>query len=149
MLSKILPTEVKTFKDSGNFSTPSKCIRKEGPLFRCKKCRQILACQAAVLPHAAGSADVSWTNLVNSETELAVRKECKNGIFVEPLKWMDKALVSMGDKLKCDKCGAKLGSFSWTNSISCSCGTKFSPGFLINLNRVDRCTMLKEIEANV
>ena len=72
---------------------------------------------------------------------------CKNGIFLEPLQWMSPCQSVSENKLHCAKCGSKLGSFAWDTPIKCACGASMAPGFHINLSRVDKCTMHKEIEA--
>ena len=138
--------------------------------YRCKKCRQVLVCQSQVLPHSKGESP-SWESLLALEERLANTgrekenegkngttskstskveyRECRQGIFVEPVKWMAGLFVGSGlaDKLHCFKCRNKIGSYSWVGKVPCGCGGSMTPGLVINLNRVDKCTMLKEVEA--
>lgn len=72
---------------------------------------------------------------------------CKNGIFVEPLKWMNVCNSVSENRLHCGRCGSKLGIYAWDKPVKCPCGASMAPGFQINLNRVDKCTMHKEVEA--
>ena len=83
-------------------------------------------------------------------------QQCTQGIFVEPMKWMstrNPAFMNIEknlEKIHCEKCNTKVGSFGWLNSIPCPCGVVMGPpGFLIQLSRVDRCAMVKVIEASI
>eukprot|EP00095_Tigriopus_kingsejongensis_P010223 snap_masked-scaffold78_size404448-processed-gene-3.19 protein:Tk10223 transcript:snap_masked-scaffold78_size404448-processed-gene-3.19-mRNA-1 annotation:"dual specificity protein phosphatase 12" len=115
--------------------------------FKCKKCRQTLVDQANVFPHQRGES-LDWDQIGRlEETEL---RECRQGIFLEPLMWMGKVFSSaLSEKLHCNKCNNKLGSYSWVGEVHCACGAGMKPGFVINLNRVDRCSMLKVVEADL
>lgn len=152
--TKILPSEVRLFRDACSAPPGSNTkeiiksgsLQRDGAMFRCKKCRIILASQACVLPHYPGSGNINWTDFISFNR---VDYPCKQGIFLEPLKWMSNAFVEMSDRLLCAKCGHKLGSFSWNDSVSCGCSKKMLPGFWINMARVDKCTMLKEVEADL
>ena len=82
--------------------------------------------------------------------------ECSQSIFVEPMKWMgSKNLAftnsgSLSEKIFCGKCNSKVGTFGWLNGVSCPCGVVMGPpGFLIQMSRIDRCTMLKDVEASI
>lgn len=55
--------------------------------------------------------------------------------------------VAVESRLHCLKCDNKLGTFSWEGSVSCGCGGSMAPGFLLNLSRIDKCTMRKDVEA--
>lgn len=127
--------------------------------YKCKKCRSTLACSENVLPHWAGER-ISWRNLLDrmlaeesaEETINIVKKgqtpkTCQNGVFLEPLHWMDVCHSLAESRLLCAKCGAKIGTFAWESAVPCPCGASMAPGFHLNLNRVDKCTMHKDIEA--
>ena len=82
--------------------------------------------------------------------------QCRQGIFVEPMKWMgskNSAFVNGGtatEKILCERCNSKVGAFGWLNSVPCPCGVVMGPpGFFIQMSRVDRCTMVKEVEASI
>lgn len=144
--TKILPAEVRSLKTAGDddsAQTEANRIRNNGPLFRCKRCRTVLISQANVLPHVAGRA-LHWCDIMTT-TDFS----CRDGIFVEPVRWMEKAFQTLSGKLHCPKCGGKVGSYSWTDTVNCSCAAKMSPAFHLSLKRVDRCTMVKELEADI
>ncbi len=71
--------------------------------------------------------------------------ECRQGVFVEPARWMEHAFLSVSGRLCCQRCSSKLGHFSWNGEVRCACGCVASPGFVVNLGRVDVCTMLKDV----
>ena len=159
-------------------STNSSCEASLKPKFqtsyKCKKCRTLLAGQKDVLPHIKGQSASCETLLEfdaraksssqGHENEGLVENggqkmqkelvECRNGIFVEPVRWMNGLFVANGksglaEKLRCPKCKSKIGSFSWVGRVQCGCGGGLAPGFIINLSKVDKCTMFKEIEADL
>jgi len=146
-----------TNNSSPNFN---KGLPTRQTLYKCKKCRFTLAASNNVLPHWPGDT-ITWSKLMNKmlETESAEETrnivkhsaskyaDCKNGIFLEPLKWMEVCNSVSESRLFCAKCGSKLGTYSWDSAIKCPCGASMAPGFFINLNRVDKCTMHKDIEA--
>lgn len=166
--TKILPAEIRVFKDQGfdpnadvqpfmtserrNRASANK-IRTSGPLFRCRKCRMVLASHASVLPHRSGASTPDWRELLESRQQKVddqeMEKECKNGIFVEPMRWMTRAFATVADRIHCARCNAKLGSFSWNGAVKCGCGGQMTPGFVMSLSRLDKCPMLKEVEANI
>ena len=92
----------------------------------------------------------------SSNKDIDYSEQCKQGIFVEPMKWMgsrNAAFVNgdaISEKLYCEKCSSKIGGFAWSKSIACSCGIEMGPpGFYIQISRVDRCTMIKEVEVSI
>ncbi|KAH9606552.1 hypothetical protein KSS87_009131 [Heliosperma pusillum] len=107
-------------------------------IYRCKKCRQIVASDETLVSHEQGNGEASFSGRkksVNPNTP-----EC-TAIFVEPLKWM--APVQDGylsEKLYCIGCKGKLGFFSWVG-IQCSCGAWVRPAFQIQKCRVDECQL--------
>ena len=133
-------------------------VMTRSTIYKCKKCRFPLASSENVLPHWPQEA-TTWSQMLNKmmvcesteESQMIVKSHfdasCKNGIYLEPLLWMNPCQSISESKLHCGKCGTKLGSFSWDSAIKCACGASMSPGFHINLSRVDKCTMHKEIEA--
>ena len=96
------------------------------------------------------------STIKHKKSDYDYHQHCRHGIFVEPMKWMGnknssviKAATS-SEKIYCGKCNSKVGSFGWLSSIPCPCGTTMGPpGFYIQMSRVDRCTMVKEIEASI
>ena len=92
----------------------------------------------------------------DTKSDINCSEQCKQGIFVEPMKWMGSRNPDFvnGDtcceKIYCEKCNSKIGGFSWLKGIPCSCGTNMGPpGFYIQMSRIDRCTMITEVKASI
>ena len=136
-------------------------VLRRATVYKCKKCRLSLASTENVLPHwSTGGETITWpkmlTKLLQSESEEDSKKvlygcknsaDCKSGIFLEPLQWMNVCHSVSESPLLCSKCGSKLGTFSWESPIKCPCGASMAPAFFVSLTKVDKCTMHKEIEA--
>lgn len=108
-------------------------------LYRCKKCRRILACQENVLTHDQGNGNAPY----NKKEKVCLWDEIRTvdctSIFVEPMRWM--ATVQEGGvmgKLSCATCEARLGSFNWAGA-QCSCGAWVVPAFQLHKSRMDAC----------
>lgn len=121
--------------DPGSHTNSNNCNSNLKSVYRCKKCRRIVAVEENVVSHTP------------SEGKCFSRQRKKNGntykdvgctsLFVEPLKWM--TTVEEGavqGKLSCIKCDARLGYYNWYGT-QCSCGTWVTPAFQIHKNRVD------------
>ncbi|GBG81190.1 hypothetical protein CBR_g31863 [Chara braunii] len=133
-------------------------------LYRCRKCRSVVASGENLLPHDPGegptevnrwqkkgapqqysvgrarSAGVVRTTVLGespaSGKQLMSCGECSS-IFVEPLEWMTGVTDGeRGGKLSCHKCSARLGSFDW-GGLHCSCGALVSPAFQLHKSRID------------
>ena len=96
------------------------------------------------------------SSIEQTRSDYDCHQNCRHGIFVEPMKWMgsrNPAFINGGtssEKIHCEKCNSKVGIFGWLNSISCPCGVLMGPpGFFIQMSRVDKCTMVKEVEASI
>ncbi|XP_047321676.1 dual specificity protein phosphatase 12-like isoform X2 [Impatiens glandulifera] len=108
-------------------------------LYRCKKCRRLVALQENVVGHVPGEGQNSFgwrkkrhANPLSKPEEF----ECSS-VFVEPLRWMK--LVEEGaleGKLFCNHCEARLGCFNWSG-IQCSCGSWITPAFQLHKSKVD------------
>ncbi|XP_044752831.1 dual specificity protein phosphatase MPK-4 [Coccinella septempunctata] len=99
----------------------------ETNVYRCKKCRRVLAGES---------------NLITHENENQV---CRKTFFIEPLEWMNVAQIPEG-KLYCPKCKNKLGSFNWIMSCQCPCGRQIAPAFYLNPCKVDFTNVVKNVE---
>ena len=121
-------------------------------VYRCRKCRSVLASSNVAFPHASGpkNSPQSWYDLLQSPV---AKVECRQGIFIEPQAWMGPKLMTSTkevERLNCMKCNSRVGTFSWEIPVSCSCGIIFEPpSFHINASRVDKCTMHKDVEASI
>lgn len=109
------------------------------PVYRCKKCRRLVALQDNVLDHVPGEGETSFTwhkRRSGNPSNRSDDNECSS-IFIEPLRWM--TTVEEGaveGKLFCIHCEARLGYFNWSG-IQCSCGSWITPAFQLHKSRVD------------
>lgn len=93
-------------------------IQCKSKVFRCKKCRRIVATDSNLILHQVK------------------REHCRKTFFIEPLTWMNCAQVTEGT-LPCPKCNITLGSFSWTMGSKCPCGVRVIPAFYLTPSKVD------------
>ena len=101
--------------------------------YKCKKCRKTLATDLNVFNHSPMESEIH----LSFETFQEPKNCCRNGIFLENMDWMKSSNNLISDKLSCDKCGSKIGSYSWTKKVTCPCGSSMIPGFFINMKRID------------
>lgn len=93
-------------------------IKCNSRVFRCKKCRRIVAADSNLILHQAK------------------RENCRKFSFIEPLAWMNCAQNIEGT-LFCPKCNVILGSFNWTLGCKCPCGVRVVPAFYLTPSKVD------------
>lgn len=108
-------------------------------IYRCKRCRRIVAAQENIVPHERGQGEkcFKWRKRSGDLTEKEP-SECSS-IFVEPMKWMQAVHEGhVEEKLQCMGCKARLGSFNWAG-MQCSCGAWVNPAFQLHKNRLDEC----------
>ncbi|KAL8162304.1 hypothetical protein V2J09_013793 [Rumex salicifolius] len=112
-------------------------------MYRCKKCRRLVASQANVVEHTPGGGETSfgWHKRKGGKpSHKPDEVECSS-IFVEPLRWMKTVEEGlMEGKLSCVNCDARLGYFNWSG-IQCSCGSWITPAFQLHKSRVDISTL--------
>ncbi|KAK9890501.1 hypothetical protein WA026_010580 [Henosepilachna vigintioctopunctata] len=96
-------------------------------VYRCKKCRRIVAAESNLLTH-------------KDKNEI-----CKKTYFIEPLQWMNIAQTDQG-KLYCPKCQNKLGSFSWVMGCQCPCGVQIAPAFYLKPSKIDFTNVVQNVE---
>ncbi|KAH7444704.1 hypothetical protein KP509_02G089000 [Ceratopteris richardii] len=106
-------------------------------LYRCKKCRRIVASGENVLSHEqqGGHFHVRKRGM-DTLSDNSGSVQCTS-IFVEPMRWM--TAVQEGGvlgKLSCAGCNVRLGSFNWAGT-QCSCGTWVVPAFQLHKSRMD------------
>lgn len=147
----------------------------EPHVYRCRKCRRIVANKTNIIPHKAATTlnipdlkrvkDEQTGVLVDdisdrikayslsvsdkSSSDIEQLEPCRDIIFVEPLAWMEGILRETQGKLHCPKCHTKLGSFSWVMGCHCPCGTQVSPAFYLVPAKVDLCRSVKNIETTL
>lgn len=108
-------------------------------IYRCRKCRRIVASQEHVVPHERGEGEKCFKWKKRSGDTLANEPPDCSSIFVEPMKWMQAVEGgSVEDKLQCMGCKARLGSFNWAG-MQCNCGTWVNPAFQLHKSRIDEC----------
>ncbi|EPS72530.1 hypothetical protein M569_02227 [Genlisea aurea] len=117
-------------------NNPSTADSKPPVIYRCKKCRRMVASEENMVSHRRGEGQKCFKWNKRNETS---RNECSS-IFVEPMKWMmqtvDEGCVEA--KLECIGCKARLGSFNWAG-MQCSCGSWINPAFQLQKSRIDEC----------
>lgn len=108
-------------------------VYPEPIVYRCKKCRRILASQSNLLPH-------------NDKSLQAEKTPCKSLIFVEPIAWMKDIHREVQGRLNCPKCSQKLGSYTWINGLNCPCGKEISPAFYMVPSKVELSRIVQNVE---
>lgn len=141
--------------------TTSSIVDLQGPLYRCRKCRKLLATSSNTVPVEAtaghklfafrrrgpgGSGDPEGDEAAHAEKGEEGGSGGDGGgggdgsgtsLFVQPMRWMSGAVIgSVSGKLYCPSCNARLGSFSWAGLPS-SCGIWVTPAFQLHLSRLD------------
>ncbi|KAK9267646.1 hypothetical protein L1049_010077 [Liquidambar formosana] len=110
-------------------------------IYRCKKCRRIVAAQENVVSHERGEGEKCFKWKKRSGDTYDMEKELPDcsSIFVEPMKWMQPVQEGyVEEKLQCMGCKARLGSFNWAG-MQCSCGAWVNPAFRLHKSRIDEC----------
>ncbi|KDP45356.1 hypothetical protein JCGZ_09605 [Jatropha curcas] len=119
-------------------------VPKPQVIYRCKKCRRIVASEENIVPHERGKGEqcFKWKKRSGDPQEKETT-ECSS-IFVEPMKWMQTVQEGfvgeglVGEKLQCMGCKPRLGSFNWAG-MQCNCGTWVNPAFQLHKSRLDEC----------
>ncbi|KAL3682065.1 hypothetical protein R1sor_000087 [Riccia sorocarpa] len=113
-------------------------VEKSPMLYRCRKCRRLVASESNVVTHNLGLGESSFKTKRKASGRCDDYGEPKcSSIFVEPMKWM--TAVVQGDvegKLLCATCEARLGNFNWAG-LQCSCGAWVNPAFQLHKSRMD------------
>ncbi|KAG2683947.1 hypothetical protein I3760_10G057600 [Carya illinoinensis] len=116
-------------------------IQKPEVIYRCKKCRRIVAAQDNLVPHNRGKGESCFKWQKRSGDAWGKKKEpieCTS-IFVEPMKWMEAVQDGyVEERLHCIGCKARLGYFNWAG-MQCSCGAWVNPAFQLHKSRLDEC----------
>ena len=89
------PTETWQEKSVESDVNPEKRIPDPGVIYRCKKCRRMLATQEFVVTHEVGAGGKSFNRGKRSDDD-DKQTECPC-IFVEPMKWMQTGKFSIYD----------------------------------------------------
>lgn len=135
-------------------------VRPEPTVYRCKKCRRIVASASNILPHLPGERQIwrhisakkdfeSCDKLLQKREPQVLDKFCDKIYFVEPLAWMPDITHAVEGKLNCPKCNTKLGSFSWIAGIQCPCGSKIAPAFYLVPSKLDWSNVVQNVQVTV
>ncbi|KAH0952570.1 hypothetical protein HN011_003617 [Eciton burchellii] len=138
-------------------------VRPEPTVYRCRKCRRILASASNILPHAPREKQI-WRHISVKSTskggencnKLPQKREeparvelCNKIYFVEPLAWMPDIMHNVEGKLNCPKCNTKLGSYSWIAGSQCPCGSKIAPAFYLVPSKLDWSNVVQNVQVTV
>ncbi|XP_021596765.1 probable inactive dual specificity protein phosphatase-like At4g18593 [Manihot esculenta] len=123
---------------AANYTNLGPCSRPQ-VIYRCKKCRRIVASAENIVSHERGKGEQCFKWKKRSGDLLEKEPAECSSIFVEPMKWMQTVQEGfVGEKLQCIGCKARLGSFNWAG-MQCNCGTWVNPAFQLHKNRLDEC----------
>ncbi|KAM8720058.1 hypothetical protein ACLKA7_006158 [Drosophila subpalustris] len=159
---------------------PDPDITRENPepiVFRCRRCRRVLATKSHVLEHrsrnvvagvvsgpAAGlEVEVPTASEPRLLEQLAERirkaslgsspshetNQCRSLLFVEPIAWMHRIMLNTQGRLYCPKCEQKLGNFSWVNACQCPCGETMTPAFYLIPSKVELSKAVQNVQTTV
>ncbi|KAI0519439.1 dual specificity protein phosphatase 12 [Dendrobium catenatum] len=126
-------------------SSTSESAKENQPktVYRCKKCRRIVALHENVVSHTPGEGETcfEWHKRKSGNPFKRFDEVECSSIFIEPLKWMTSVEEgALEGKLLCIHCEARLGYFNWSG-IQCSCGSWITPAFQLHKSRVDICSL--------
>ncbi|KAF5275669.1 hypothetical protein FQA39_LY06781 [Lamprigera yunnana] len=110
-------------------------IQPEPKVYRCKKCRRIVAAESNLILH--------------QDAQSTVKRYCTKTYFIEPLSWMNNITQSTQGKLHCPKCKTKLGSFSWIMGCLCPCSCQVAPAFYLTPSKIDLTNVVKNVEVTI
>lgn len=164
--AKILPS---SYVDLIKPDPARETVRPEPTVYRCAKCRRIVASASNILPHLPHERQI-WRHISTKRTEKNEKKTnndiivktidnddvkndkpeyCNKIYFIEPLGWMPDVLNHVEGKLNCPKCQGKLGAFSWISGCQCPCGTKIAPAFYLIPSKVDWSNAVQNVLVTV
>uniref|UniRef100_A0A0C9PJ41 Dusp12_0 protein n=1 Tax=Fopius arisanus TaxID=64838 RepID=A0A0C9PJ41_9HYME len=151
--ARILPS---TYVDLIKPDPALETVRPEPTVYRCKKCRRIVATASNILPHAPGQRHVwRYVSRRGDKGKIIPVKDsrpdqlCDKIYFIEPIAWMPDILHNVEGKLNCPKCEAKLGSFSWISGCQCPCSTKIAPAFYLVPSKVEWSNAVQNVLVTV
>ncbi|KAI9197886.1 hypothetical protein LWI28_006122 [Acer negundo] len=136
--NRLLKISTKQMQMAAASNTDSaETVPKPQVVYRCKKCRRIVASEETIVPHERGKGEecFKWKKRSDMEKE---PPECSS-IFVESMKWMQSVQEGfVEEKLQCIGCKTRLGSFNWAG-LQCNCGAWVTPAFQLHKSRLDEC----------
>ncbi|RZB52282.1 putative inactive dual specificity protein phosphatase-like [Glycine soja] len=124
-------------------SSQTETTTKPQLIYRCKKCRRIVASEENIVSHERGKGESSfkWKKRSSESWEMEKQSVDCTSVFVEPMKWMQAVQEGhVEEKLLCMGCNARLGYFNWAG-MQCSCGAWVNPAFQLHKSKLDECNM--------
>ncbi|EFJ44677.1 hypothetical protein VOLCADRAFT_82741 [Volvox carteri f. nagariensis] len=120
----------------------SAAVAAQQTLYRCRKCRTLLATSEHVMPVEAAMGRSLYAAAATAAADGGGGAE--SCLFVQPMQWMAGTVTGVvAGKLHCPKCSARLGSFNWSG-ISNPSGAWVTPAFQLHHSKVrhlySRCT---------
>ncbi|KAH8315373.1 hypothetical protein KR067_001785, partial [Drosophila pandora] len=174
--AKILP------QSFHNVVRPDPDITRENPepiVFRCRRCRRILASKSNVLEHKPRdrpAQEAPSASAVAKEAQGEAKSEprmleqlaerirqsslgspghetgpsyCRSILFIEPIAWMHRIMLNTQGRLHCPKCEQKLGNYSWINACKCPCGETMTPAFYLIPSKVELSKAVQNVQTTV
>ncbi|EGK97380.1 AGAP002108-PB [Anopheles gambiae str. PEST] len=170
--AKRLPTECM------DVVKPDPGVTQESPepyVYRCRKCRRVVASRSNLLLHKPKSATVAQSpaksgsrphgadgeNLGEKVRRCSISSEhsnrssekdtpmCNKIFFIEPLAWMTDIYRNTQGRLYCPKCTVKLGSFNWVMATKCPCGAEIFPAFYLVPSKTEYSTVVQNVQVTV
>ncbi|GIL92911.1 hypothetical protein Vretimale_14787 [Volvox reticuliferus] len=145
----------------------SAAVAAQQTLYRCRKCRQLLATSAHVMPVEAalghrifrdrqrqrqtwiaggGGAAIGGGGNPADAVAADTSGAAESCLFLAPMQWMSSSITGVvAGKLHCPNCSARLGSFDWSG-ISNPSGAWVTPAFQLHLSKLDT-VLPKPLEA--
>lgn len=113
-------------------------MTERSTVYRCKKCRRVVARDENVIGHDAGGGESAFKHHKRGgKRGVTEERPVCTSIFVEPMQWMTTVEEGVVEgKLQCVKCEARLGNFNWSG-MQCSCGAWVTPAFQLHKSRMD------------
>uniref|UniRef100_A0A7S3QUC6 protein-tyrosine-phosphatase n=1 Tax=Dunaliella tertiolecta TaxID=3047 RepID=A0A7S3QUC6_DUNTE len=117
-------------------------------LYRCRKCRRLVATSRQVLPVEAAmghrifrsgpyGSTTRRTGQAANQPPSQQPEEGGASLFVEPIAWMAESVVgAIQGKLYCPGCNSRMGSFNWSG-ISNERGQWVVPAFQLHMSKLD------------
>ncbi|EAA00982.5 AGAP002108-PA [Anopheles gambiae str. PEST] len=158
--AKRLPTECM------DVVKPDPGVTQESPepyVYRCRKCRRVVASRSNLLLHKPKSATVAQSpaklgekvrrcSISSEHSNRSSEKDtpmCNKIFFIEPLAWMTDIYRNTQGRLYCPKCTVKLGSFNWVMATKCPCGAEIFPAFYLVPSKTEYSTVVQNVQVTV
>lgn len=127
------------FVEKGDLAVPKERSQAQETLYRCRKCRRLVATSANTAPKyqvSQPNGEIPTFSGKRLNSKDAESREATQ-LFVEPMQWMEEVFEGkINGKLYCPGCQARLGSFSWSGKQD-NRGCWVTPAFELQLSKLD------------